>query len=181
MSAYIVNPTVIDYLVAWAARHQHGRHHGLQTELVALSREQIDALDHAAREVLPGQWRVNLDQVTNTDLGRILMRENVRSVSYRYGDAGHRAYWGEDHGMTAVAPDDLPGPVDQKRVWAYEFRRPAEDLHPARVIMHCDCWDYQSCETPDYRESLAYALMRAIREDAVQALVEMTLPDAEET
>ena len=131
MSAYIVDPRTIDYLVQWGARH---------------------------RSVVRDGERVRLDDIPQNELGQILMTENVRSVRTRYPQD---------------SADTLPGPVNQKRVWRYHFQPvPHQMLKPAWVIKACDCLDYQSCETDDWRETLAYQIVQAIRESAISALTD---------
>lgn len=164
MSAYIVDPRTIDYLVQWGGRTRD--HSQIRVEIP-------DGMIADVRAAFPhaeSMGRLCLGQLTRDGLGSILMRENIRSVRYRYGDDGHRIYWGEDHGMDAVPPDDLPGPTDQSRVWNYRFRMIHQELDPAWVVSCADCLEYQSCETPDYRDTLAYAVLQGIRESAVRAL-----------
>lgn len=142
MSAYILDPRTIDYLVQWAIQRR-----GLTVYLddVAVATQ----YEHA----ISGN-RLNLRELTPDELGAILLAENVRSVRARYPND---------------APDSLPGPCDQKRVWAYRFQPVAHQL-PAWVIKACDCLRYQSCEADDYEETLAYKVMQAIRESAITHL-----------
>jgi len=99
-----------------------------------------------------------LTSLQRDELGRVLMAECVRSVRHRYPD---------------TAPDDLPGPVDQRRVWSYTYRPvPVDQIRQAWVVSCCECLRYQSCETPDYTATLGHAVMEAIREDAIQAMIE---------
>lgn len=157
MSAYIVDPRTVDYLVAWAHRHRQD-HTSPRTGRVWDDWEDVpEEYRHAVEANGRYGYRLNLVQLSRDDLGRLLMRANIESVAHRYGQTG---------------PDDLPGPRDQTRVWNYEFRPIQTELRPAWAISCCDCLRYQSCETPDYRESLAYAVTEAIREDAIQTVTE---------
>lgn len=142
MSAYICDPRTIDYLVTWATN---------QRDLVAYAPEALPptGYDHART----GR-RFDLRQLTPDQLGQILLAENVRSVRYRYPND---------------APESLPGPCDQRRVWAYRFAPVRHQLAPW-VISSCDCLRYQSCETDDYEQTLGYAVLQAIRESAIRHL-----------
>lgn len=159
MSAYVVDPRTVDYLVAWATRHRHD-HGYIRTEPIPGTVADLpDALQPFAERVtwatLPS-FVLYVSRCGASDLGALLMRENVRSVTHRYPDD---------------SADDLPGPIDQRRVWRYTFRPvDADALRPDWVIMSCRCLDYQSCETSDWRETLAYHVLQAIREDAIDAI-----------
>lgn len=92
-------------------------------------------------------------------LGRLLWAENLRSVSGRYpGDvSGGR-----------------PGPVGftDEQVTTYTFAPPRPfkstvpyyvDFDPSsacHALKQAECYDYQSCESPDYRETPAGILMQ---------------------
>lgn len=147
MSAHIVDPRTVDYLTAWATRS------GPRAPVarVADGTEIPPELAHACS----GSW-LHLQRLTGTDLGRILLEENIRSVRYRYPD---------------FAPDALPRPIDQARVSPYTFRRIAQELRPAWVVRACDCLRYQSCESPDWKETLACSILEGIRESAIIALI----------
>lgn len=155
MSAYIVMPRTIDYLVAWADRHG-----GDVSRTDAIWQDWSDIPEELQR-VAAGDarwgWHLRLNEMTNDEIGQILITENVRSVRHRYPDD---------------SADSLPGPVDQARVWRYRFRPIARDLDAAWVVKSCRCLAYQSCETPDWKDSVAYAILEAIREDAIATLVE---------
>src|SRR5690606_5210681 len=140
MSVWIVDPRHIDYLVQWAHRRR---------STIDRVRVEMSKVPEEMRYAHDGLY-LRVQELTSTDLGRILMAENIRSVRYRYP---------ED------SADMLPGPVDQSGIWRYTFRPIANDLDPAWVVQACRCLQYQSCATPDYRESLAYQLTQAIYHD----------------
>jgi hypothetical protein len=152
MSAYVVDPRTIDYLVAWAQRHRYQRS-GLQVRIPrTLAKADLPAwLDYQ-----PGDSFYAVS-VRADELGQLLMAANVKSVRHRYPDC---------------PTDDMPGPVDQRNVWRYRFTPIQADLNAAWVIKSCDCLDYQSCEVEDWRDSLAYAVVQAIREDAIGELTD---------
>lgn len=147
MSAYILDPRTIDYVVQWAIQRRD-----LSVYLPAGF--PATEYDRARSDRLGLASRLNLRELTPDELGQILLTENVRSVRARYPND---------------APDNLPGPCDQSRVWAYRFRPVAHQL-AAWVVKACDCLRYQSCETDDYEDTLAYKVMDAIRESAITHL-----------
>lgn len=142
MSAYIVDPRTIDYLVTWAINKR---------EIYAYVSDEFGPTEYD--HVRTGQ-RFDLRQLTPNQLGQILLDENVRSVQARYPDD---------------RTDNLPSPCDQSRIFAYRFQPVGHQLAPW-VISSCDCLHYQSCETSDYEQTLGHAVMRAIRESAIKNL-----------
>lgn len=142
MSAYICDPRTIDYLVQWACNTRD------------LSVYLPDDFGPTEYDRARSGNRLDLRALTPNDLGAILMAENVRSVRARY---------------PKDAPDNLPGPCDQSRVWAYRFQPVSHQL-PAWVISSADCLRYQSCETDDYEQTLGYRVLQAIREAAIRHL-----------
>ena len=152
MSAYVVDPRTIDYLVAWAQRRRCGGSVRVP-EGVELSPD----IAVYTQEGMTGRAWFKLNDMPADVLGRILMAENVRSVRYRYPD---------------TAPDDMPGPIDQSGVWSYRYRPVSLDsLKPAWVVRSSDCLSYQSCESDDWEDTLAHAVLDAIREDAIDAMI----------
>jgi len=65
-------------------------------------------------------------------IGQQLLRENVRSVNYRYGE--------------------------RDRVGKYEPPKPDGSLKAIAIAKLLECLDYQSCERRDYHRSLAYRI-----------------------
>jgi len=43
-------------------------------------------------------------------------------------------------------------------------------LTPIAVLKGCECFDYQACETDDYRSSIACTIINAIRTRAILCL-----------
>lgn len=82
------------------------------------------------------------------ELGSTLWRENHRSVNYRYRE-------------------ETPTP---------DYRlTPTEDVfHPHAVLKLLACYEYQSCETPDWRATSAYAWC-----DTLRVGIERVLPAAD--
>ena len=89
-----------------------------------------------------GEWHYMIDNLQ--EIGQKLVDENYRSVNFRYSD-------------------DTPS-----RKFVYTF---TDEYTPAQIIQLCNCYDYQSCETPDWKEAEAYAIYNALRERAISRLV----------
>lgn len=158
MSAYVVDGRTIDYMIAWAGRHRGNHANGPR---VMLTPEEYDAWIGAGNGHLLSGDRdfayVYIGRMRETEAGRILMGENVRSVRTRYPD---------------IAPDDLPGPSDQAEVWGYTFRAIGVEPRPDWTYECCRCWQYQSCETEDHEDTLAWRMVEAIKKDAADAMAE---------
>jgi len=156
MSAYVCNPRHVDYLVAYAHRYQR---QGNAPHVILRDGER-DTLPETAVQVGNAEWgspdRLMLGQLSPDVLGQIIMTENVRSVRHRY---------------PSDSADDLPGPIDQSRIFQYTFR-PIPDLRSDWALAACQGWKYQSCETPDHAETLAWRIVEAIERQAIRALTE---------
>ena len=84
------------------------------------------------------------------EVGRILLDENVRSVDHRYGGRID---------------------ADEKDAGArYTFQRWTARLSPVQVLKAVACLDYQSCETNDWDNTLAYRICQAIKDRAISDL-----------
>ncbi len=93
-----------------------------------------------------GPWH---EEKTWLEAARVLYSENIRSLMARYKDAEN-------------------DPFNEA-----EFASPLmsqKPLAPVEAIKACDCYDYQSCETDNYKQSVACALVEMVRAVAVSAL-----------
>ena len=108
------------------------------------------AIRHRVNYSLPGGSRVEISVPNATRIGRDLLAENNRSIHARYGD-------------------DESAHVNS---YAYSANPKFEKLDAADIIQACDCFDYQACETDDYKESLAYLIVDRIRSAAVRELTQ---------
>ncbi|HEX3735217.1 MAG TPA: hypothetical protein VHU86_08685 [Solirubrobacterales bacterium] len=90
-----------------------------------------------------------LSSVACSPLGAALLAECIASVSYRY-------------------PDDtferLPGPVPVPRPEQYEFTDFGSCMTIAEACKAIDCYEYQSCEHPDWKESVACGFCGQLRQ-----------------
>jgi len=101
----------------------------------------IDALVTYA--VGGGSWRaIDCDP---QEAGQILVNENYRSCNHRY-----RGEHGEPH--------------------VYSWKPYARPLSAVEVIKLCNHYDYQACETDDYEQTQAAAIIRRIRDKAIYSL-----------
>ena len=106
--------------------------------------EQVEACVRGWAEV--AKWR----QVTPEEQQRIanvLMRENIRSVNWRYGERTkiRKVIFGENY----------------------------VHAHPHQLIQWLRCLDYQSCERDDYEKSEAYRLNLQMRVDMFDHVVNL--------
>jgi hypothetical protein len=137
MSAYIVGHAHIDALLTFALSKRYGRR-----------------VVYTANETL---IEINCDNAS--EIGRILLTENERSVRHRYPTA---------------AANDLPRTIGEDSA-NYEFSPFDGGLTPVAVLKGCDCFDFQANETDDYKSSIACAIIDAIRKRAIICLPEYNL------
>lgn len=77
-------------------------------------------------------------------VGQKLLNENYRSVNYRY--------------------DKRQDPLD------FRLASLNRQYSPIEIIKACDCYDYQACETTDWKDTEAHAIVKMLRERAICAL-----------
>jgi hypothetical protein len=82
------------------------------------------------------------------ELGAVLVSENVRSVMHRYPDTLDGA--------------SLPGPIDAYWEAPYAFEDPGYQLTAVEALSALRCFEYQSCECPDWSKSEAHAFCDAL-------------------
>ncbi len=94
--------------------------------------------------------RAELTSKTPDETGRMLWRECLASVAWRY---------------PADAPGDRPGPVDfrDSDVDTYTWAETPE-LTPGGLAKTLGCYQYQSCEHPGWEGSEAYAITTKLRD-----------------
>ena len=76
-------------------------------------------------------------------IGQKLLNQNYRSVNYRYQE------------------DTSPQMFRLCMV---------KDRSPVELIAACDCYIYQACETPDWAETEAFAIVEALKQRAIRQL-----------
>lgn len=113
-----------------------------------VSNDTIDFLVTAAR-----LWRLDEDgylpydarNLTDSELGQILVSENVRSVNARYNETS------------------TPEP--------YVYRSVSFDsISAVNVLKSVQCLNYQSCETDDWETTLAYKICKGLESAAIAHL-----------
>jgi len=84
---------------------------------------------------------------SNTDeVGQMLLDECIKSVSYRYGDS---------------EVTNLPGRADAEYIVPFKHKL-AYNIPAVVVLKQIHCYQYQSCEHPDWEASEAYAYCKAL-------------------
>lgn len=107
-------------------------------------------------DIHPKGQRFNLHNSSDLQkLAEILYAQNVRSVHCRYP--------GDEDVST------LPGVIGEvgKDI---TFRCSAKTVTPVQALKLLSCYEYQSCETDDYLDSMAHAIIEALRRQAIYAL-----------
>lgn len=110
------------------------------------------ASDYEAKWMPNGKdWRIMRRSAPFSEImevAQILWDQNLRSVNYRYNEVG-----GEN--IYTISRRDV---------------ETAFSLDPVQVIKACHCLAYQSCETPDYDETEAGKICKAIEAAAIRHL-----------
>lgn len=126
MSAYIVSHAHIDALLTFAEEQQLSETLGFKCNLGA--------------------------EPALSDVGRVLLKENERSVNHLYPHD----------------PDDAE--AESYTFERYTFRADLTAGQRAMtVIKLCESFDYQACETDDYEQSSAAKVIKIIRDRAIAA------------
>ena len=91
-------------------------------------------------------WGNKRREVRNDEarIASVLFAQNVRSVNYRYREAEPA------HG--------------------FKFKRVPNMLNPIDVIKACHGYGYQACETDDWEQTEAFAIIKGIERSAIQSL-----------
>src|SRR5262245_34929740 len=94
----------------------------------------------------------------------MLVAENLRSLGSRYPGRDFLEDWKEDaKGMKFKVATPRKIVTEAIKNDPYRERRgpiPSQDdirITSTQILKTCDCYDYQACETDDYRESKAAA------------------------
>ena len=128
MSAFVVDNKHIDYLITAALRFSGGHMTYLH------SRNPVD-------------WTY-LGHENASEIGVMLLAENVRSLNHRYG-------------VSEPVPD-------------YTYLCRPDHFYPefgaANVLKAIECLDYQSCESPDWEQTTAYRFLEALKQTAIEQI-----------
>ena len=144
MSAYICNLNQIKVLAIYASKRDR-------------SGFKVEPCWYAVSPHPDGEW----DHVALASAyADILYQENVRSVRSRYPNDK----W-----------DELPGPhIKPLHCVVYPADLLSQQKLPkfsiVQLLKFANCLEYQSCESDDYKQTKAYKLLVAIREELVRDL-----------
>ena len=108
-------------------------------------------------------WQLgNNDIETAQAVARGLARENIRSVAYRYPD---------DESGSRPGPCLKDEEIEEAAaIYAAYFVTHPQGVAPIQIIKLCQSYDYQSCETDDWKDTLAWRQMDWIRGEAIRCL-----------
>jgi hypothetical protein len=94
-------------------------------------------------------------------LAVLLAQENIKSLEHRYPSEPAGGFLSQGQTVT-----DFLAEVSQKS------RRLQGHFNPAHIKRVLGCYEYQSCEHPDYYKSDAYHVVRVIKDQLLDALCE---------
>lgn len=153
MSAFICDPAHIREISIFAGNKR--RIH--PCDLATIARRHGE---HETAELVQGY--APAERVARA-IARILWRENVASVIYRYpdcaGDYAAAPGWPEGFEESELAASITTGACTYPRV-----------TNPVHILKMVSCYEYQSCEHPDWPTSFAHELCDRIRRAAISAL-----------
>lgn len=140
MSAYICDKNHILYLVSAAACPQLKRYGGNFRWFHKATSHELPADDFAAM----------------ADAANMLLRANIKSVSYRYPNESSATLPGPNGGVDAITDRDFG--------WHWDV------FQPVQVLKSIACYTYQSCEHPGWEDSEAHAFVHRLRLTAIDRL-----------
>lgn len=163
MSAFIVSPEHISAMLRSGLQRGDGRYWSplrWMAPVPAEERELTLATDFERGAMMGGPSSLDtyqrrqreLTDETCNEVGRMLMLECARSVSFRYNEP--------------IDAGTLPGPIDLNP-YAETFH--AKDVmrgirySAVQILKAIDCYEYQSCEHPDWETSEAKVFCDALR------------------
>lgn len=140
MSAFMVGDEHINTLIGWTLSKAHGVFSEIRW---VVSPEDADRNPVGIRSTLGTNFRY-LNPETASVVGQILVDANAKSIEARYEE-------------------------DEFRIYEYNAPRTLS-WNPVEIMSACSCYDYQSCESDDYKESEACAIIDAIRHLCISIL-----------
>ena|SRR3990167_2806110 len=149
MSAYICSQDHFITLAVFAASRRYGRDWQVDPRY-------IKGLTHSEAKQR-GIENFNPNELA-TLYADTLFQENIRSVQTRYPNDKR---------------DELPGPcvLPLHIVVKHEhFQHRKWVMEPVAILKMCDGLEYQSCESDDWEQTVAYRLLQAIRNAAIHSL-----------
>jgi hypothetical protein len=140
MSAYICDKEHIVYLVAAAMSKELNPHGGHESWY-----------HNSLRHELP---RGDFDRAS--EVANMLWLENIKSVSYRYPNESGSTLPGPIGENFVITPADIPACL--------------AEIKPVQVLKSCDCYAYQTCEHPEWKQSESHAFIQSLRSSAWHSL-----------
>lgn len=89
------------------------------------------------------------------EVGQLLVTENLRSIQFRYPD-------------TVSNPENAPGPSEAYWLEPYTYSDPRYRLTPIEGLKAIACYEYQSCEHPEWKDSNAKQFIDALRNSLIE-------------
>lgn len=149
MSAFICGQDHFKVLAIFAASRRYGRDWQVDPRY-------IKGLTHPEAE------ERGMENFTSAELATLyantLYQENNRSVLARYP---------KDTLESAPGPIDKPASIE---VTLRDSTLAKYRLNAVAILKMCDCLEYQSSETDDWEETVAFRLLTAIRAAAIRSL-----------
>lgn len=149
MSAYICGQDHFIALAVFAASRRSGRDWQVDPRYV-------EGLTHPEAK-MRGLENFNQHELASL-YADTLYQENVRSVRARYPNDK----W-----------DDLPGPCIKPLhmlVKSEHFQHRKWRMTPVEILVMLNSWEYQSCETEDWKQTVAFRLANSIKSAAIRSL-----------
>lgn len=157
MSAFVTSRTHVDLIVSAGLKARAARHDGPLTWYASDPDEAFtEAGGGDAGWAAIGQLHRKLDYTNADEIGQMLRDENVRSVLYRYPDC--------------MEGGDLPGIVGDDPAEPYRFKRLPWEFNAVQALKAIDCYEYQSCEHPEWHESEAKRFCDSLRSVLIHSL-----------
>jgi len=158
MSAFICSPKHFAVLGHFAAQRQFGGSQNVyNSQLERLVASADEGFRQAFSGIFNGKGVRELSDTQYADaVANLLYFENIRSVLHRYPN---------DDLDSAPGPIDKPAWIRTGKWLQWQLR-----VEPIDILKACDCLEYQSCETEDYRETSAYKVLELIRGSAISLL-----------
>ena len=98
------------------------------------------------------------DYESAADAANMLRQENINSIQHRYPD-------------TQDSLENAPGPIGETFVIRESEINPfAFRIDPVQVLKSISCYEYQSCEHPEWEASEAFAFVDALRSTYIAQL-----------
>jgi hypothetical protein len=158
MSAFMVSKAHVDALVGVALngpRDAESRWEG-GPRWAAFDPRETHWQEQEWRQVaLYGTGNCSVKPVAPSDLGDLLVIENVRSITARYPDT--------------LDGEPMPGPIDAYWDAPYSYA-PGRRLTCAEALKAIDCYEYQACEHDEWADSEAKRFCDGLRASIVGVL-----------